>query len=854
MYAAANCSRVAVNDNTLFARGGLLAISTLVALVSGLSGTLLLMWGQFAPGGALLVLSVSAFRWPGSIWPDRSGEDLTRVQRTVALIAVCGIAAFFRIHQLEPPGIWGDDAINGLLALDVLAGKITSPFQLVVHSLSAFHALSNYAIAGAFWLLGPGPVALRVPGLIAGFLAVPLLYGTVSPLFGSRVALVAALFFATSPLQLNHDKVLIQVILGEFCLLLGMCALVRGVAGSRRWLIPLAGAPLALCLYTYHSAKIAPCVPVIFMLARTWKGDAPRRALWIEFAGLCAVLLLCSLPALVGYAHQPAALTGRASGVALWPALRATGSLLPLWNSIWRTLMIFHYQQGPQYHWFGIGSDPALTLVPAFLVVHGTVESLRRWREPRHLLLLGWFIVGLIPGFLSTEAPRVYRVLLASPPLYVWAALPVVQLYECAAHSAPRWRWLRGVATLIVLSVPLVDFNYYFYRVYTNREFRWFQATRLVEMARTLKALGSGWTGYLMTDGFAANYETLAFLSRTWGLTFQDVRSLADVLPLHDEPHGGALFIMDHTNPGLTALIQSLYPTVEADIRTDPPIRTWWLDRWLPLVAAPQPAPPTVTLLAVSRRTADSIRGVTVTFLAADGQTLATRVDAQLRLGDALPGPAAPRQVKWSGAVFAPVDGVFQFKLQAAADARLWIDDRLVASHSASAVGAPLAQGLHRIAAEATITDAPAFRVEWQPPGGAMGEIPPSLLFRSSEIHGLLVEYHVGNRKLRRVEPYPYYGFFRETFNEPFAAHWRGRLHIPAPGGYRLDVSSSGQPTVTVDGQPLHADSSLPAGDYDFAMHITGLRGAARLQVSWQPGEAPRELVPPQAFTPPLDD
>ena len=36
MYAAANCSRVAVNDNTLFARGGLLTISTLVALVSGL--------------------------------------------------------------------------------------------------------------------------------------------------------------------------------------------------------------------------------------------------------------------------------------------------------------------------------------------------------------------------------------------------------------------------------------------------------------------------------------------------------------------------------------------------------------------------------------------------------------------------------------------------------------------------------------------------------------------------------------------------------------------------------------------------------------------------------------------------
>jgi hypothetical protein len=56
-----------------------------------------------------------------------------------------------------------------------------------------------------------------------------------------------------------------------------------------------------------------------------------------------------------------------------------------------------------------------------------------------------------------------------------------------------------------------------------------------------------------------------------------------------------------------------------------------------------------------------------------------------------------------------------------------------------------------------------------------------------------------------------------------------------------------------VDGQRLRADTSLPAGDHDFDMHITSLRDTAHLQVAWQAGEAPRELVPPQAFTPPRD-
>jgi len=840
-------------EDSFDSRGGWLAAATLVAVVSGMCGALLVMWGRFGVGAALLLLSVLAFRWPYSIWHVPPGSDRTSRQQRLALAAVCAVAVFFRTYQLEPPGIWGDDAINGLLALDVLDGKITSPFQLVVHALSVFHALTNYAIAGAFWLLGPGPVALRVPGLVAGALAVPLLYGVIAPLFGARVALLAALFFATSPLQLNHDKVLLQAVLGEFFLLLGMCALVQGIAGEQRSLIALSGAPLALCLYTYHAAKIAPLVAVVFLLGTLWKRSARGRTPLVGVAGLCAVFLVCALPAVLGYLHYPGALTSRASSVALWPAIRRTGSLRPLWNAVWRTLMIFHYQQGPKYHWLGIGSDPAFTMVPAFLLVHGAVESVRRWHEPRHLLLLGWLLVGLLPGFLSTEAPRVYRVLLASPPLYVWAALPVVHLYACAARTTPPWRWLRAVAVLVVLCVPLIDFNYYFYRVYTNREFRWFQATRLVEMARTLQALGSGWTGYVMSDSFAAGYETLAFLSRAWGVTFADVRSLAEILPIHDEPRGGVLLIVDRGNPPLTALIRSIYPRVEADVRSDPPIRSWWFDRWLPLVAAEEPGRPTATFFAVPRRTIDSIRGVSVKFLAADGEPVATRIDPQLRIngGADLPSEITAAEVQWSGALYAPTDGTYQFALESAADARVWIDERLVLSHLAHAATVSLAQGLHRIAAEATLTDTPALRLQWQPPDGAMGEIPAALLFRSSTIHGLLATYAFGDHTVRRIEPYPYYNFFYETFPEPFAAHWCGRLHVPDPGGRQLDVFSNGTTSIMIDGQPMTTGSTLSAGDHDLAIDITDVSGAFRLQIFWR-GTNRRQLVPPTAFTPPF--
>ena len=293
--------------------------ATGVAMVSGTAGALLLMWGHFPAGGACVVLSVIALRWPQSIWDDDADVTLSSRQRQLGLLAACVLAVFFRTYRLVPPGLWGDEAVNGLRAFDILDGKVHSPFELVEQPLTYFHALSNYPIAAAFWAFGPGLATLRLPGIIAGILDVPLFFGTFSPLFGSGVALVGATFFASSPWQICHAKGLTQIEFGEFFLLAGMCAVVRGVTGKRRWLLPLGGVPLAACLYTYHAAKLAPVVPFIFLFAVLRTGPE-RRRLAASFGGFLLVFALCAGPAVLSYGEHPGALTGRIGSVALWPA------------------------------------------------------------------------------------------------------------------------------------------------------------------------------------------------------------------------------------------------------------------------------------------------------------------------------------------------------------------------------------------------------------------------------------------------------------------------------------------------------------------------------------------------------
>ncbi len=830
--------------------GWWMAVAATAATACGVAGAVLVPQRQFAAGWVLLGLGVALLLWPRSLWQGGEEVPLDRRRRRLALLAVCALGVFFRTYRLTPPGLWGDDAVNGLLAFDVLDGKIQSPFELITHSFSRFHALSNYFIAGFFWAFGPGLTTLRLPGIIAGALCVPLLYGTMAPLFGARAALIAAAFFASAPMQVTHSKELIQVMLGEFFQLAGLCLLVRGATGPRRWLMALAGVPLALCLYTYHAAKLAPLVAFPYVLA-VWFEARPRRrslGLW-ALAGI-GVFAACALPAVYSYVGQLDSLTGRIGGTSLLPEIRARG-LAPLWEAFWRTLLVFHYEQGPQYHWFGLGFDPALNCVVAAFLLHGLVRSLWRWREPRHLLLLSWVVVGLIPGWLSTEAPRAYRVLLATPPLYLWAALPIARLAAYTADRGPARAWLRGLAALLVLAVPAIDFNYYFYRLYTHPLFHWFQAERMVEAAREMQQRGPGWTGYLLCDTFDANHESMRFLARAWGLDMRNVVSLSEVLPLR-EPSGGALFMLTGGTMPAAAAIRLWYPDAVLDQRHQPQLQNWMLNAWLPLGQHWDTDPNSHLAFMAVPPQAKTPRGLATVFQSDAGVVLTRRVDPQPKLAgvaDLPHGLVAAHTVRWSGALVAPQDGSYRLALDSSAPARVWVDGLEAVSSERPGAAQELAAGPHLFAVEATVADPPALRVRWEPPGGATEEIPPAQLFDIA--NGMLAEYTVGGRTLRRLEPYPFFAFFPAVFREPATVRWSGRLQVPPPHHYQLTTRTNGAARLAIDGRPWPSEAKLAPGTHTLEIELRNLPVSPRFALEWQATGRPAEAVPPTALSPP---
>ena len=701
-------------------------VAALLSTVAGIAGARLLALGH--PVGLVgLAVGVLLLRWPVSLWQVPPPEELAPRARRWWLLAVTALAAFFRCYRINQPGLWGDDAVNGLLALDVLDGVIRSPFALVSHAHSVFHALSSYPVAAAFRLFGIDLWTLRLPGVLMGIAGAPLLYAIAAPLFGSRAGLLAALIYASSPPQLTHAKQLVQIITGEFLVLAGLALLVQGWTSARRWLVIGAGVPLALSVYTYHATRIAPLMAV-FYLAAAWgerrraPAAAPRRGVGGGALLLLLLVFAATLtPAIVGWVRDPGALTQRVNATSIWVTMHEAHSWRPLWEATWRTLGMFHYQQGPEYHWFGLGFDPAFNVVVGALLVHGLVVSLLGWRQARHVLLLGWVAVGLAPGVLSSGAPRLYRSLLATPPLYVWAALPLAQMLAAArVQVRPA---LRAAALALALAVPLIDSQYYFYRVYTHPVFHWFQGERLVEMARTLRRYGPGWTGYLMSDNFDAHHETFRFLSRAWNLDIEPVSSLADVLPLPAPPERGALFMMSEAMLPASDAIRAVYPgAAPRSLRHEPHLRSWVLDRWWPLTEWPEPSRTVAGFVAVDRRALDRPRlqppiGLQAAY-AFDGRTL-ERHEPYPLYAFLTPTFAQPFTVRFSGRLHVPADGYrIDVDTNGAWSAR--VDGRDVGP------GDALAAGWHPFALE--IRHAPdtlRLRVDWTPPQHQSEIIPP---------------------------------------------------------------------------------------------------------------------------------
>jgi len=359
----------------------------------------------------------------------------------IALIAF--FTHLYRLGDLWPVPYF-DPAYNGLDALRVIQRGVT---PLFFPSNGGREPLFIYLQALAIGGLGVNSFALRLPGALAGALAVPLLWGFARTLLANDDRSLAAWIptWASLGLALSVWSVS-QTRLGLRAAILPMlsvgvmwCFVIGWRKGSLAWLAA-AGALLGLSAYTYTAARFIPFVLALValpdLLVRPAGKEPSRSQHWIGFGILVLTAIVVFVPLGMFYLRHPVMFDERAASVMIWHVWEpGSGSTLvaELALSLWRTLS-----------WFA-----RLPVPLAIGLAIGLVFTLPRLKALEYRLLPIWWLVMLLPAALTTETPHLLRSLGAAPPAYLLISLGLGAIATWLIH---RW----PISTTVILICGLI--------------------------------------------------------------------------------------------------------------------------------------------------------------------------------------------------------------------------------------------------------------------------------------------------------------------------------------------------------------------------------------------------------------
>ena len=140
----------------------------------------------------------------------------------VLLAATVLLSLATRVIALDamPPGLYHDEAVNGLDALRVLGGERPIFFE----ANNGREPLFLYAMAAAMALLGRTPTAVRLAAAVLGTLTVPATFWMARAMFDQRVGLWSAFWMAVAPWPINLSRIGLRAVSMPLIVALGLGA------------------------------------------------------------------------------------------------------------------------------------------------------------------------------------------------------------------------------------------------------------------------------------------------------------------------------------------------------------------------------------------------------------------------------------------------------------------------------------------------------------------------------------------------------------------------------------------------------------------------------------------------------
>ncbi|MBN1248059.1 MAG: glycosyltransferase family 39 protein [Anaerolineae bacterium] len=415
-----------------------------------------------------------------------------------------------------PPGLSGDEGINGSDALNVWRWGTKPVFFTNNYGREAGFI---YMMALSIRLIGANVLGIRLPAIACGTAGVLLSFILLHRLWNLRVAAVATALMGVSLWPIFVSRVGLRAVSMLPFQALSAYALWRGIhtrepRASFKWSLVL-GASLGLVTYTYIPGRIFPAVLVGWLLSMVlltparWRPPISRHLLELALALVVAVAIF--LPFGLFIVQNPDQANQRVQELSGILDSLTAGDLRPLLQTTVRTLGMFTFV-GDQYWRYNIAYRPVFDWVTGLLFYGGVILCLAHIRRPRHQLLLLWLGLMLTPSILAPGSPSFLRATGAIIPVY---AMPAIALDTLAAWIVKqrvhhRWarpeRWLPIVIAAGLLAVGVKDGFAYFVTWPNTPRVREVYTAGLAQVGRQLSQLTGEDPTVLVGCDFASDY------------------------------------------------------------------------------------------------------------------------------------------------------------------------------------------------------------------------------------------------------------------------------------------------------------------------------------------------------------
>jgi 4-amino-4-deoxy-L-arabinose transferase-like glycosyltransferase len=390
----------------------------------------------------------------------------SRVFNWIAILLIAATAILLRVYALDrlPPGLFGDEAVEGLDALDVLAGN----FAIWFHAHLGREPLFVYLVALSYRAFGITPLATRLPAIVAGLITLPATFllarewgRNAFDATGQSQRVIRITFLTTALLAISfwhiqmtrdaHRDTLLPLVEA-----LGYWLLWRALR-THDWKTYVAsGAVLGLAIYTYSPGRfvgifVALFIVVELVIQRLTESQPPSVAVnrWPKYGLVAAAFaaFVVMLPLGLYFAQNPVQFSRRFESVSVFDA---DSPPVALATSVAGNLAQFVVPgAGYQSKHYNLPGKPVfdLLIAPWFLV--GLAIAIARRRQSAYRFLLLWFAVMMMPAFLTVDMiPKGVRALGVVPGVFVFPALAMEEALDWAQKGKRFWG--RGVAAVLI--------------------------------------------------------------------------------------------------------------------------------------------------------------------------------------------------------------------------------------------------------------------------------------------------------------------------------------------------------------------------------------------------------------------